>query len=1455
MRRVNWKFFVILNLCGVVLIAGAVSLWAINARNSASITKGQAEEAEKNGDLRGAVRYYSEYLAKTPDDYPTQAVRAKLAAQVALKDDARRKDLDLASKWLEDALRQDSLRDRTDLRRDLVEVQLRRPGMLNEALKNIEKLTVNGAPDAKLDFLYAQGAFALKSYDRASPRLERLLGYDPRAKSFDAKRATAPDNVEAYMLLALILREHQTMHEEAEGVVNAMVTANPKSAKALINRSRFKLVYAVDKNKKASLERLESAKKDLRKALEIEPDNVEALIQNSQLMAMDRDYVSAAKYLERARTSNPKNEEIYRRLAGMFYKQDKPKEALATIEQGIVEVPTSQELLWTLYQMHFQQQDLAAAQQTIGRMEKVKMMPERIRLAKARLPMLEQKWSEAADLLEEIRPQLGLYPPLALLTNLSLGDCYLRLRQPDLQLKAYARILETDPNNVDALRGKAAALTALLRFAEAYDVYQKDLHRVMGDEFMADRALLGGYYAVLTAMPRIDPANREHYERQATIIRKHVGEDKTNPVEVAVLKADALLRSRKEDEAISLLTKAIAENPKELRLRLSLVSAVAAKQGLDAALIQLTETERALGASHQTNLVRVELELRKGGPEVKQRLAKLEEGISALRPEEQVEMWSRMGRNYYRLGGDREDVLRCWRQALLLRPNDGTLLEGLFELGREAGDNQAMTKALEDIEKQLGRDSSLWQYGEAARLLAQARERGVQVSKSNLDQADKLVAQAVAQRADWYMLLRLQGEIADLRQDYDTAVRYYQKTLDQGPPNVPVVRRLIEIQLSRNQFNEARQSMQRLGDASVALGRLAILPEVLGGGDPGKALKLLEREVPEQSSNPGDLLWKSQLLLRLSQSDDADAALRKSAVDKAEAALRRAAQLGSNIPQTWLALVEFLTKFRSGADAERVIRDAENQLSEDQAVLVLAQSYVLLGAYEQAEHYYQTALQNGPKTPLLARTVANFYLTSKQPRKAEPLLKSLVAAAATLRPEDQQHVAWARREWAQLQAQSAAYPIFQAAVKLIEDNISSSGGSPADSLLIGRFYAMRGDVRSLRQAEQILEKYKTDPAFGFDERLALSNVYLATNQWEKGRRMLEELHTEKPQDFRPIMLMADALLKKRETDSAQTWVRRLEQLLPDAPQTLRLGALLAMRGGHPDEAEQIVVAKLPQQVTADNAGQFLQAALILEQVKHFPAAEKLLRAAVAAAPKTRLDLAAFLARRGRTAECLALIKEQWSDETLDAACSIGSQAIREQKNSTGVVDPAASKLVLSWFEQARTRPQRSLDSRLNEALLLESLGQTKEIERIHREMLALAGVPDFVRGRTANNLAYLLAINGGNMSDAQQLIDFAIAQTGPAPELMDTQAMVALAKGNPSEAVKILREATQFQGTPEMFFHLALACQKADDATGAVRSLVRAREEGLNEKTLSSTEQQWLAALDAWLISKTPASG
>ncbi len=98
-----------------------------------------------------------------------------------------------------------------------------------------------------------------------------------------------------------------------------------------------------------------------------------------------------------------------------------------------------------------------------------------------------------------------------------------------------------------------------------------------------------------------------------------------------------------------------------------------------------------------------------------------------------------------------------------------------------------------------------------------------------------------------------------------------------------------------------------------------------------------------------------------------------------------------------------------------------------------------------------------------------------------------------------------------------------------------------------------------------------------------------------------------------------------------------------------------------------------------------------------------------------------------------------------------------------------------------------------------------------------------------NNLAWFLAAYGNAASDAEKLIDEAIAAAGPLPALLDTRGVVLLAESRFEEAAKVLEECTQGDDVPvARLLHLAEAYRQLGRVEDAKRLVARVEARGIN---------------------------
>jgi len=240
------------------------------------------------------------------------------------------------------------------------------------------------------------------------------------------------------------------------------------------------------------------------------------------------------------------------------------------------------------------------------------------------------------------------------------------------------------------------------------------------------------------------------------------------------------------------------------------------------------------------------------------------------------------------------------------------------------------------------------------------------------------------------------------------------------------------------------------------------------------------------------------------------------------------------------------------------------------------------------------------------------------------------------------------------------------------------------------------------------------------------------------------------------------------------------------------------------------------------------------------AAEELLRRAAADGDQGRAALAAFLGRRGVTAEALAIWSEFFGGpgfETAALGCSVLAAAHQLD------VDQLAD--VERRLNQSSQQHAESLAVLAALAVIHDAQGRFDQAERIYRLILGRDGE----HVMALNNLALNLALRNQAGKEGLGLIDRAIAESGPVPTMLDTRASVYLALGNGEKAIADLDEAIAQAPAATYYFHLARAHLLEQNPEGAAAAMIRAKEAGLREEILHPLErgeyQKVLAAVSS----------
>src|SRR5262249_48467715 len=253
-----------------------------------------------------------------------------------------------------------------------------------------------------------------------------------------------------------------------------------------------------------------------------------------------------------------------------------------------------------------------------------------------------------------------------------------------------------------------------------------------------------------------------------------------------------------------------------------------------------------------------------------------------------------------------------------------------------------------------GADGIYWRYCNAVSLIRQARknrgQEGLKEAKSNLE--------AVAsRRSAWPPLWIARADLEDLLSNSDQAIENYRRAIELGERKPRVVRQLVEQLYKRQRFDEAEQEIRRLQKQAPSTDLTRLLVDIsIRRQDFGGAASQALDAVPADSSDYRDHLWLGQVLAASGERSG-----------EAEKHLRRAVELGGDMPETWLFLVQFLVNAEQKEKAEAVLAELCSLKATMQAYFTKALCQEALGQLDKAQENFQKALTAQPDDLVVLR--------------------------------------------------------------------------------------------------------------------------------------------------------------------------------------------------------------------------------------------------------------------------------------------------------------------------------------------------------------------------------------------------------------------------------------------------------------------------------------------------------
>jgi predicted Zn-dependent protease len=1483
MKKLNVKLVAVLVISTIVLSGATYAIHAVQVGNNADSLRTRGDEAKSLGkeareDGRvvearehyvDALKNYSRYLIYRGDndEYNIRVELANVYTDIAELPHRSGRDVMNAIAKLEETLT--THKEEHELRRRLAKYLMgfgRR--RIKDAVEHWEQLAEHLPEDAEVRFELARCYHAQDNIPKAIESLNVVVGYDDKQKRFDRSTALAADMLNAYDLLAIILRKKSDNVALADRVIDEMIAANADDHNAYLHRAEYLRLFP-----KKGEEQDPRIEQNVRKAQALAATDANVLLAAADVERKSDKFLVAIDLLNQGKQLYPEDGRMYLQLARLYLGKRKIIEASEEIDQGLKKVPNHPKLLLMRAQTQLQKGELKGLLRTKEDLEKAGIRPALINYIDALSKVLEGKWFDAGQAFERGRRYWSSDSTQLRQMDRKLAHIYLQLEQPDLQLAAIRRVLE---QGVDfgTLASEIQALISLGR-TDAARAKLLTIKKQDEEAFYTN----GNFWSRLLNIEKLRQLRRPKPERDWSLVDEIAGsvlkkmdenavtlatslaeaeKSKADPkainawrqriesISVAMIQLKAsVLESKEEKQAAeALLDAARKKFPDNYTLQKLALGRIGRVDGPAAALKKIDQMQAKFPAfALDLKLSRINLLVRQNNENTRAGLAKIEADVERLTSIGQKQaFWSALARAHGALRNSDETrrLMRLVADSDLDNPKH---LMQQFEIARAYGDEDWMQEIVDDLKRRdiEGTGSSQLLYAQAALEVGRFKKSD-KTDTTMLDRGREYLSQARIVRPDWHKLSQLVGEINHLEKNVNEAIKGYQLALAQGPADLDTINRIVGLLSGQRRYDDALKAINLLGDTRREPSIQKAKAEIYAAtGKMKEAIEAAGFAVSDKSELSADHRWHGRILAKAGK------------LDEAEAAFRRAVEHGSNLPEPWLDLIGIQVANKHRGKAEESIREAQLRLPEDVSLTFLAQCYRLTGNQQLELQCHRENLRRNPDSLSAMRGLAQYYHDRRDAKQTKAMLYEMVLVDVPNTRNNYLQKKWARQLMARLLAVNGDYQQLKRGLKLIEMNAIGGKLLIDDQLLKARMLARRPEPGSRQQAIEIFERLK-NPAplpspLTASDKLTMAKLYEREGKWLVCRGAMNGLLGAHPNQPALRVEYIQMLLRNGEAQQVEAQLIKLRKL-PDMQITAtRLEAMMLAKLNRGDEATAKLAAELQnlRPLNAKNLRILAGIAQLLVHLDQHTPAENLYRQYVKAVPNDKLVLANYLATHGKKVS------------QIDEAFEICDQAIKVNKanlqkaNQIGLSAIVANNRVVTqrhfdqvkaWIDQAqRAAPDaRAVQRQL--AQYYDAIGEYRKSADAYTRLLENPTLKNSGTEEEAivlNNLAYVLADKLKEAEGGLKRINRSISIMGPRGDLLDTRAMVYLRLDKSDEAIGDLKLALSDHAPGSMYMkylHLAMAYQKADLIDEAQDALRKAINDGLKTKNLKKQGRQ-----------------
>ena len=304
------------------------------------------------------------------------------------------------------------------------------------------------------------------------------------------------------------------------------------------------------------------------------------------------------------------------------------------------------------------------------------------------------------------------------------------------------------------------------------------------------------------------------------------------------------------------------------------------------------------------------------------------------------------------------------------------------------------------------------------------------------------------------------------------------------------------------------------------------------------------------------------------------------------------------------------------------------------------------------------------------------------------------------------------------------------------------------------------------------EKYVQQNPKSHDARLALAQLYLASDRLDDAQKQFEIMRANDPKDLTPLMALGLIKVQQKKYDDAQKYLSQFAQLAENTP------------GADAGQA-YIYLAQLSlEQKNEAAASQWLD--------KITPKSQQYIPAQI-----TRAQL---LAKQGKTDDARKLLADLQSSDPHD-------QAVIARTDAAILFDAKRYPEAEARLQQAAQDFPDDPDILYDYAMAAEKNGHYDLMETQLRQLIRAQ--PD--NPQAYNALGYSLADRNQRLQEADKLIEKASALAPNDAFIMDSLGWVKYRLGDTTDAAKLLRKAYTLQPNAEIGAHLGEVLWKSGE--------------------------------------------